>query len=169
VCNQRAVGEASINWHDSDWNARGRPPSCSGLPNSAHRALAQHGLDVDDRRAIDGFNRSNSQPVSRKLLHSYRVETQRVRSILGSGCEDAGERKPPVVPRVHVEHITTGFVKPRDDNDLVADSDPGEPPATDARISSQASGAPSDPCFGASARLLRLERIIPMGRRDVRV
>src|SRR5215470_4927337 len=32
-------------------------------------------------------------------------------------------------------------------------------------ISIHASGAPSDPCFGASLRLFRVERITPIGRR----
>ena len=40
---------------------------------------------------------------------------------------------------------------------------PWSPRATAGAISSQASGAPSLPCFGASGRVLRGDRITPIG------
>src|SRR5215472_14727690 len=41
---------------------------------------------------------------------------------------------------------------------------PSRPSATEESTSSQASGAPSEPCLGASARVLIVDRITPIGR-----
>src|SRR5882724_10581942 len=45
---------------------------------------------------------------------------------------------------------------------------PSKPPAAKAFVSSQASGAPSEPCFGASLRFLIVDRMIAIGRSSSR-
>lgn len=61
-----------------------------------------------------------------ECLDTDGVEAERVRSILRACGKNAGERTPLVIPRVHLQHVAAGLVKPGDDDDLVLDCDPGE-------------------------------------------
>jgi len=87
------------------------------------RLTSQQRLDVDNRGAIDGFDRSNSQPIPNDFLHGYGMEAQWIRSVRRARREDAREGKPLVTARVEAEHIAAGAVKPRHDDDLIADGD----------------------------------------------
>jgi hypothetical protein len=61
------------------------------------------------------------------------------------------------------EHAAIGLVQPRDNDQLVPTSSPKNASANRGSISSHASGAPSDPCRGASARPFPVDRMKPTG------
>ena len=63
---------------------------------------AEHRLDVDDRRAVDGFNWSDAQAVPIDRAHGNGMETQRVRSVRRSRYKHTRERIPCVGPWVDV-------------------------------------------------------------------
>src|SRR6266508_626712 len=81
---------------------------------------AEYRLDVDDRRAVDGFNWSDAQAVPVDPAHGDGMETQRVRPVRRSRGKHTGERIPFVGSWVDSKDVATGPVKPRDHDDLVA-------------------------------------------------
>ncbi len=124
----------------------------------------QHRLDIDDRRSVDRFDRSNTQAIAVDRVDDDGMETERVRPVRGPRRENAGERIPFVGSRVDLKNIAPCTMKPGDDDDLVANGDTLSPSAAHERTSSHASGAPSRPCFGALLRALSADRIVPTGR-----
>jgi hypothetical protein len=84
-------------------------------------AVGENRLDVDDRRTID---RSDPQPGSGDLAHGHAMQPQRVRPVRRPCGEHAGERDLSVTARVHFEHVAIRTMKPGDNDDLVARSDP---------------------------------------------
>ena len=80
-------------------------------------------LDVDDRRAVDGFDGPNPQAGSDHAPDGDRMQANRIRPIRRACREHACERAPLVVPRVNPEHVTPGLVQPRDDDEPVTCGD----------------------------------------------
>src|ERR1700730_9799504 len=94
---------------------------------ASRRDRAEHRFDVNDRCAIDGFDWSDPQPAPEDFSHGYGMEANWIWPIRGSRREDPGERTPIVRAGSDVEHVTVGLVKPRQDDDLVANRDTVEP------------------------------------------
>jgi hypothetical protein len=70
----------------------------------------------------DGLDRTDSQACAVDRAHDHGVKPERIRPIRRARREHTGERLVRVVPRMHLEHVAAPFVKPRDDDDLVADT-----------------------------------------------
>lgn len=83
-----------------------------------HLAISDHRLDVDDRRAVDGFDRSDEQAVPVDRAHGNGVEAGRVRHVGGARREDAREWTTRVRPWPDLEDVPGGLVKPGDDEIL---------------------------------------------------
>src|SRR5262249_33897330 len=88
--------------------------------------LVEHRFDVDDRRAVERFDRSNPQAVSLNLAHLDAMEAQRIGAVRGAGGEDAGKRSVRIAARMHLGHVAIGAVQPGDHDDVVAGRNPQE-------------------------------------------
>ena len=96
----------------------------SGHPHTREgRRSRQHWLDVHDGRAVDGFDRTDAQPVSVDLAYDDRMKAQRVRPVGRSRRKDAREWIARVGPWVHLKDVATRAMKPRDDDHVVANGE----------------------------------------------
>jgi hypothetical protein len=82
----------------------------------------QHGLDVDNRRAVDGLDRSDAQPGSVDRAYDDGMKAQRVGPVRRSRREDSGQRIPQFAPWVDLQDIAARPMEPRDHDDFVADN-----------------------------------------------
>ena len=97
-----------------------RPPK---VTRRSPAIVAEDGLDVDDRRAVDGLDGPNPQAGSDHAPDGDRMQANWIRPIRRACREHACERAPLVVPRVNPEHVTPGVVQPRDDDEPVTCGD----------------------------------------------
>src|SRR4051794_22931518 len=89
-------------------------------------ATVQHRLYVDDRCAIDRFNRANEELGAADLAYVYPVESERVWPIRRAREEDAGEGVLRLPTRMHFEHVPIGQMQPRDHDDVIAHGEAGQ-------------------------------------------
>src|SRR5262245_54527206 len=81
----------------------------------------QQRLDVHDGRPVNRFDGSDPQPGAADRAYDYWMKAERVRPIRRARGEHAGQRRAPVRPRMHLEHVALRTVKPGDHDDFVAD------------------------------------------------
>src|SRR5690242_668791 len=98
-------------------------PPCSHPKAVCSSVLSrtQHWLDIDNRRAVDGFDRPNQQPVSIDLSHAYTMQADGIRPIGRARCKDARQRILLVSAGMHLQHLAPRLVKPCEHDDLIAD------------------------------------------------
>jgi hypothetical protein len=105
--------------------------SMTGVPSIASSGpvvrLIEHRLDVDDRRAVDRFERPDVQTRTVDACHRHAMQADRIGTIRRSRCEHAGDRIPRVVARAHFEHLAPPLVQPGEHQDVVARLDAVEP------------------------------------------
>ena len=140
-----------------------RGPEKAGPRTANERSsVYKHGLDIHDRRSVDGFDGTDAQAVPVDFVHDDRMQPERIRPVRGSRREDAGQwiaRVPSWVDlkdsrRPWCSHVMTMIPSPT--------ARPSSPSAAHGCTSSHASGAPSEPCFGASRRTVRADRMTPI-------
>ena len=158
--------------------SRVRRPGCArvrpsdGLPRverrlrrgDAARRLAKHGLDVDDRRPVDRLQRADRELETVDPEHRDLVQAERVRAVRRARREDARSSGRDSSSRgctwrtlrsASCSHITSTSRSPA--------RIPWSASATDGSRTIHASGAPSLPWRGASARSRSGERTTPIG------
>jgi hypothetical protein len=86
---------------------------------SPGRRAFQHRLDIDDRRSVDGFNRSNSQAVSLDGSHNNGVKAQRVWPIRRAGRKHTSQPVARIGSRMDFQYVPLSFMQPRDHEDLI--------------------------------------------------
>jgi hypothetical protein len=126
-------------------------------------------LDVNDWCAIDGFHWTDSQTLLAYFAHGDLMKADRIGPIRGSGRKYTRKSPAWIRTRMDFQNVAMGAVQPSQDDDLVTDCQSiyccrG----ADGSTSSQASGAPSEPCLGALLRSSSFERITPIGRSSSR-
>lgn len=71
-----------------------------------------HRFDVDDRRAVDGLDRTNPQPVLGDLAHGDAMKAQWIWSVGRSRPKDISERATMVRARMDFWTVAPGPVEP---------------------------------------------------------
>jgi hypothetical protein len=77
-------------------------------------------LDVDDRRAVDGLDRSDPQARSGDLANDDAMQAERIGPVRRSRGEDAGEGCRLIAAWMDLEYGPIGAMKPGDHDDFVA-------------------------------------------------
>src|SRR5690348_1091311 len=80
----------------------------------------KHRLDVDDGRAVNGFDGANAEAISGDLADYDAMQAERVGTVRGARGKDAMESVPGIRARINLEHVAAGAVQPGDNDDLVA-------------------------------------------------
>ena len=112
----------------------------------------QHGLDVEERGAVEGLQVLDPQPQADAARVGYPVQAYRVRASWGPGAEHARQRVGGVVARVHGEHVPVGPVEPGEQDDVGARaSRPG--PRTRRRRTKARRRAPPRALLGGGGRV----------------
>lgn len=81
-------------------------------------AVAQHRLDVNHRRAVDGFEWRDLQLAPGDPQNGHAVQPEGIRPVRRPRREDSRERNALVRSRVHLQNVASGLVKPRDEDDF---------------------------------------------------
>ena len=79
-----------------------------------------HWFDVDDRRAVDGFDGADPQSVLADLTHSNWMEAQRIWPVRRSRRKDARRPTARVRARMNLQHIALGLVQPSHNDNVIA-------------------------------------------------
>ena len=120
-----------LGWETRELNARGLVVNIeggrlSGLEShhtgrgtAAERRLAQHGLNIDDRCAVDDLNGPNQETLIFDLANRDLMETDRIWTVRGSCREDAGQRIVLLSSWVNFQRVAAGLVQPCQHDDLV--------------------------------------------------
>ena len=125
---------------------------------------AEHRFDVDDRSAVERLEVVHADARAVDLRDADAVEPDRVRAIRRARGEHAVLAAAHVAARVHAQHVAARAIEPGEHEQIFAGRDAlPSPPATLASNTSHASGAPSSPCLGASARSLSGDSTMPIG------
>lgn len=78
----------------------------------------QDGFDVDDRRAVDGFERPYSDAaLGIDLEHGYSVQADGVGPVRGAGGEDSCQRVGRIIAWIGHQDVAVGTVEPCEDDD----------------------------------------------------
>ena len=117
----------------------------------------EHSFDIDNRGRVDGFDRAHQQEVPIDVSYGHAMDAERVRPVRRARGEDAGERVMLVSARVNLQYVAPRLVQPRHHDDVTPAASPSRAAAANAHTSSHASGAPSEPCRGASSGVLMIE------------
>ena len=88
--------------------------------------VRKHGFDVNDWRAVDGFDWTDSQTVLGDPAHSDAMKADRIWPVRRSGRKDAGKWAAWVRAWMNLQNVAARQVQPRHDNDVVADRKPVE-------------------------------------------
>ena len=87
---------------------------------SAHRLAGKYRLDIDDRRAIDHFYRTNPEPFLAYFSHRHPMQPQRIRPVRRSRCKYSRQCSLRVRPRMDLENLSPPLVQPGDHKKLVS-------------------------------------------------
>jgi hypothetical protein len=82
--------------------------------------FAKHRLDVDHRRAVDGFHLADSQALLADFAHGGLMKADRIGPIRGSRRKYTGQSPARVRARMHLQNLTLSLMQPGQDHDLVA-------------------------------------------------
>ena len=83
--------------------------------------FAQHWLDVDHGRPIDGFYRADSQTLLAYFAHRDLMKANRVGPIWGSGRKYTRKSPARIRTRMDFQYVAVRAVQPSQDDDLVTD------------------------------------------------
>lgn len=75
-------------------------------------AIFDHGLDIEDRGAVNGFKIEHFDPACTRSAHFNAMQPDGIRAVRRSRGEDAGERVAQVRPRMNFECGAPGLVQP---------------------------------------------------------
>jgi hypothetical protein len=149
------------------WKDPGRKWSrASGSKNTFLEVLEarKNWLDVNNGRAVDGFDGADAQPILDDLAHGNAMEAQRIWPVGRSRRKYARKRKAPIRARMNLEHVAPGAVQPSHNDDVAADQESIKPLCGERTHLKPGVGASSAPCLGALTRELSAERITPIAR-----
>ncbi len=125
----------------------------------------EDGLDVQEGRAVQGLQGGDVEAsFGGDRQDRDAVQPDGVGAVRRAGREDPAWRLARVPAAADLQGLPAGQVKPRQKENLGAGQDSLQSRGKAGSISSQASGAPSRPCRGASSRVFSADRTIPMGR-----
>ena len=80
----------------------------------------EHRLDVDDRRAVHGFDGADAKPVPDDPPHGDSMKAQRIRPIWRARREDTRQRAAPIRARINLQHVPPRPVEPGHNDDVGA-------------------------------------------------
>src|SRR5262249_39612049 len=108
----------------------------------------KHWFYIDNRGSVDGFDRTDQQPVLADLSHSHAMEAHRVRPVGRSRCEDTRKRIALVPPRVNLEYVASGLMQPRQQDDVITFGEPIKGRSSEGTDLQPGFGSPLRPLFG---------------------
>lgn len=83
----------------------------------------EHDFDVDDRRAVDGLNRTDPQAIPYDLLHGHTMKAHWIRTVWRARGENPGQPTAWIRAGMNLHYVAPGLVQPGEDNDVVAGSE----------------------------------------------
>lgn len=88
--------------------------------------VAQYGLDVDHRRAIDRFQVAYPDRAALHSLDHGSMQADRIWAVGRAGCEHPGQGPVGILARMHGEYVAPGLVQPGQDEDRGAGAQPAQ-------------------------------------------
>lgn len=82
--------------------------------------MAEHRLDVDDRRAVDSLDRADQQPVLSHFAHRNLMKANWVRPVGRACCKDTSQSSEWIRTGMNLQHIAMGLVQPSQNDELVS-------------------------------------------------
>ena len=163
-----ALREMTVRYRDHMHGERARA-HLAGLSRARSQrsaSPAEHGLEVDDGRAVERLEVAHAQGGCRRSA----APVTRCRPIgFGGGAASAWGKTPAtgrggVAARMDPEHVAARAVEPGEHEQVVARRHAVERRgATSGTSSIHASGAPSSPCRGAASGSVSGEATVPIG------